>query len=298
MRLLVTGATGQLGWELTRSLRPLGQVFALDRAALDLARLETIAPAIRAFAPDVIVNAAAYTAVDRAEQEEAMACRINGEAVAILADEAARCGALLIHYSTDYVFDGEKAEPYREDDPVAPLNVYGRSKLLGETAIQASSCDWLVIRTTWVYAPRGNNFLQSILRLSMDRDTLRIVADQHGAPTSARTLADMTAHIVRTAQHERAGARFASGLYHMSAGGSTTWYGFATAIVAGARAQVRAPSLKVRSIDPITTDEYPTAASRPANSMLDNAKLAQRFRLYQTAWQDELERTLQDAFAR
>lgn len=298
MKLLVTGATGQLGWELTRSLAPLGQVIAVDRAALDLARLETIAPAIRAFAPDVIVNAAAYTAVDRAEHEEALACRINGEAVGILADEAARCGALLIHYSTDYVFDGRKTEAYREDDPVSPLNVYGRSKLQGEAAIQASSCDWLLFRTTWVYGPRGHSFLQSILRLASDRDNLRIVADQRGAPTSARSLADMTAHIIRTAQIERADGNFASGLYHMTAGGSTTWHGFATAIVEGARKQARAPSLNVRTIESIMTHEYPTAASRPANSMLDNTKLARRFALHQTPWQDGLKVTLEDAFAR
>jgi dTDP-4-dehydrorhamnose reductase len=297
MRLLVTGARGQLGWELTRSLAPLGDLIAVDRQALDLAQLEMIAPAVRGFAPDVIVNAAAYTAVDRAEEEHALACRINGDAVGILADEAARSGALLIHYSTDYVFDGRKTAPYREDDSVAPLNAYGRSKLQGEAAIQASSCDWLVFRTTWVYAARGNNFLCSILRLAADRDSLRIVADQHGAPTAARYLADMTAHIIRTAQQERAEDRFSSGLYHMTASGSTTWHGFATAIVDGARRHSHAPPLNVRTIEPIMSHEYPTAALRPANSMLDNAKLARRFALYQTAWQDMLKTTLEDAFA-
>ena len=273
MRLLVTGARGQVGWELTRSLMPLGEVVALDRARLDLADLANLASTVRSVHPDVIVNAAAYTAVDRAETEEDLATRINGDAVGILAEAAAECGALLVHYSTDYVFDGSKSAPYDESDATAPLNAYGRSKLRGEEAIRHSSCDWLIFRTTWVYGARGNNFLQTILRLARDRDMLRIIADQHGAPTPARFLADVTVHVVQRALRERQTNDFVPGLYHLSAAGETTWHGFASAIVEAARQSTNPPPIATRRIEAIGTDEYPTAATRPRNSMLDQRAL-------------------------
>ncbi|HRP98257.1 MAG TPA: dTDP-4-dehydrorhamnose reductase, partial [Rhodocyclaceae bacterium] len=202
MRLMVTGATGQVGFELARSLMPLGEVVALDRRACDLAQPLSLAAVVTRVAPDVIVNAAAYTAVDRAEAEEALATTINAEAPAVLAGAARAAGALLVHYSTDYVFDGAKAGAWREDDAVAPLNAYGRSKLAGERAIAASGCDHLILRTSWVYAARGANFVRTMLRLGAERERLAVVADQLGAPTWARNIADATAHVVAAAQRE------------------------------------------------------------------------------------------------
>ena len=298
MRLLVTGATGQLGWELARSLVPLGEVAALTRDALDLADLDGIAPAVRERQPTVIVNAAAYTAVDRAESEEPLATRVNGEAVGVLAEEARRAGALLVHFSTDYVFDGRKNAPYSETDRPAPLNAYGRSKLYGEDALRQSGCDWLAFRTTWVYGSRGNNFLQTMLRLAAERETLRVVADQRGAPTNARFLADATAHAVRSVMAERRVGGFASGLFHLTADGETTWHGFAGAIVDEARAIGRGAPLKVGAIDPIGSDDYKTAATRPKNSMLDNTRFIERFDLRRPAWQDGMKATLQEVLAR
>ena len=298
MRLLVTGANGQLGWELARSLAPLGDVDALTRDTLDLADLASIAPAVRDRHPDVIVNAAAYTAVDRAESEEALATRVNGEAVGVLADEAKRCGALVVHYSTDYVFDGRKDAPYLETDRPSPLNAYGRSKLAGEEALRRSDADWLAFRTTWVYGPRGSNFLQTILRLAAERETLSIVADQRGAPTTARFLADATAHAIRSATAERRDGRFASDLLHLTADGETTWHGFATAIVDEARALGRGAAPRVRTIAAIGSADYRTAAARPLNSMLDNTRFIERFDLHRPHWQAGMKATLQEVLAR
>ena len=298
MRLVVTGANGQLGWELARSLSPLGEVIALTRADLDLARLEMIAPTLRELRPDVLVNAAAYTAVDQAEENESLASLVNGEAVGILAGEAARCGALLVHYSTDYVFDGQKAAPYSETDPVAPLNAYGRSKLLGECSIQDSSAAWLIFRTTWVYGARGQNFLRTILRLAGECETLRIVADQHGAPTGARLIAEMTAHALRAALVETRRENFVSGLYHLSAAGETTWHGFASAIVEVLRGTDASGAVKTKTIEAIAASDYLTPAARPKNSLLDNTKLVERFELYRPDWRETLSITLQEALAR
>ena len=298
MRLVVTGASGQLGWELARSLAPLGEVVALTRGELDLARLDTIGPKLRELQPDVIVNAAAYTAVDQAESDEALASRINGEAVGIMADEAARAGALLIHYSTDYVFDGQKTAPYTETDAVAPLNAYGRSKLQGELAIQNSSAAWMIFRTTWVYGARGQNFLRTIWRLAGERETLRIVADQRGAPTGARLIAEISAHAIRAAQIERRNGKFVPGLYHLSADGQTTWHGFATAIVEQLRELAPNDFVKTTSIEAIASKDYPVPARRPNNSLLDNSKLTDRFDLYRPDWRQTLTTTLQDALAR
>ena len=298
MRLVVTGANGQLGWELVRSLSPLGEVIALARNDLDLARLETIAPTLRELRPDVLVNAAAYTAVDHAEEDEALASRINGEAVGILAGEAARCGAMMVHYSTDYVFDGRKTAPYTETDPVAPLNAYGRSKLQGERAVQDSSAAWLIFRTTWVYGARGQNFLRTVLRLAGEREALRIVADQRGAPTGARLIAEMTAHAIRAAQIERRRGSFVSGLYHLSAAGDTTWHGFASAIVEGLRDIGASGAVKTKTIEAIRSEDYPARAPRPKNSLLDNTRLIERFDLYRPDWRHTLTTTLQEALTR
>jgi len=274
MKLLVTGATGQVGWELARSLMPLGEVVALDRSACDLAQPAQLDALIDGIAPDVIVNAAAYTAVDRAQTEQVLAHCINAEAVGALARAAARHGALMIHYSTDYVFDGSKATPYTETDPTAPLNVYGQTKLAGELAIEAAGCDALILRTTWVYAARGANFVATMLRLFRERERLGVVADQFGAPTWARNIADATAHLVRWAQAERTAGQPCRHRFNLSAGGRTSWHGFAEEILRQARVRWPEQAWAVAAIDPIATEAYPLPAPRPANSCLDGAHLA------------------------
>src|SRR5688572_17220170 len=225
MRVLLIGRSGQVGWELQRSLAPLGELVALDRAGMDLSDPDSIHRAIADARPAVIVNAAAYTAVDRAESEPDLAMRINGIAPGIIADEAARIGALMVHYSTDYVFDGTRDAPYREDDPPSPLNVYGRTKLAGEEAVRAAGGAHLIFRTSWVYAARGSNFLLTMLRLAGERSELGIVNDQVGAPTWARSIAELTALALGTGGADPGRARDASGVYHLAAGGSVSWYG-------------------------------------------------------------------------
>lgn len=294
MRLLVTGANGQVGWELARALMPLGDVVALDRSRCDLARPETLAAIVADLAPDVVVNAAAYTAVDRAESEEALATTVNGTAPGELARAAKAAGAVLVHYSTDYVFDGTNASPYDEDDAVAPVNAYGRSKLAGETAIRASGCDHLILRTTWVFASRGGNFVRTMLRLGAERDTLRVVADQVGAPTWARNIADATALIVAQAQAERQRAEFTSGVFNLASRGATSWHGFAEAIFAAARARLPDGSVKVRTVEPIPSTDYPTPAARPANSCLAPGRLQARFGIVMPRWEDALDRCLDE----
>lgn len=289
MRILLTGRTGQVGWELARSLLPLGEVIALGRAQADLVDPEALRPVVREIRPDVIVNAAAYTAVDRAEEEEDLATRINGEAPAVLAKEAKRCGALLIHYSTDYVFDGRKAGPYSEDDDPNPINAYGRSKLAGERAVQAVGGEYLILRTSWVYAARGHNFLRTILRLAREREELKVVADQVGAPTWARFIAEASAHVLRQAQAERSAAAFDSGLFHLTSSGHTSWHGFAAAIVEAAGQRLPEGAVKARRIEPITTEQYPTPARRPMDSCLATGRLAERFGSVMPAWERALE---------
>ena len=274
MKILLTGTNGQVGYELARSLQSVGDVIALDRSGMDLADLGRVRDVIRDLKPALIVNPAAYTAVDKAEQEPELAMRINGEAPGVMAEEAARLGAAMIHYSTDYVFDGSKDGAYVEDDPVNPLSVYGRSKLAGEQAVQAAGIDHLILRTSWVYGTRGKNFLLTMRRLAQERDELRVVADQHGAPTWCRTIADTTANIVaqlscapsaRQAWHE------ASGIYHLTAQGQTTWHGFAQAIVASL------PEASKPVVTPIASHEYPLPAARPQNSVLSCERLKRRF---------------------
>src|SRR5262249_27352039 len=257
----------------------------------DLARPETLPDIIRDAKPDVLVNAAAYTAVDKAEQEEALAILINGTAVGALADAARTSGALLVHYSTDYVFDGAKSWPSVGDDAPAPLNAYGRSKLAGEAAVRAAGGDHLILRTSWVYAARGHNFLRTILRLARERDELRIVADQVGAPTWARDIADATAQIIARAQHGRHEGRFRSDLLHMTAAGATSWHGFAQAIIdrAGAGKASRP------AVPAITTEEFPTRAGRRRNSRLCADRLRERFAVALPHWTAALAACLADA---
>jgi dTDP-4-dehydrorhamnose reductase len=271
VRILLTGANGQVGWELRRSLAPLGNLDAFGRAALDLEKSDEIRARVRELRPDVIVNAGAYTAVDKAESEPELAFAVNARAPEILAEETKRLGALLIHYSTDYVFDGTKPGPYVETDTPNPFSVYGKSKLAGEDAIQATGCRHVILRTSWVYASRGKNFLLTILRLAKERPELRVVDDQHGAPTWARDIADASAKILCRGEAP-------NGLYHLTAAGETTWCGFARAIlqVAGLETPVHA----------ITTAEYPTPARRPMNSILESTKTRTTFGIAMRNWRE------------
>ncbi|MCL4758678.1 MAG: dTDP-4-dehydrorhamnose reductase [Rhodocyclaceae bacterium] len=294
MRLLVTGALGQVGFELVRSLMPLGEVRGLRRQDCDLSNPEAIASTVAAFRPDVIVNAAAYTAVDHAEHEEPLAHVVNATAPGLLAEVAQRLGALLVHYSTDYVFDGAKDQPWTEDDPVGPLNAYGRSKLAGERAIARTDCDYLILRTSWVFASRGGNFVRTMLRLGAERESLRIVGDQIGAPTWARNIADATAQIVVHAQAERNEGSFERGVYHLASAGETSWHGFASAIFDHVRTHCTAQPMKVRDIVPIPASEYPLPALRPANSRLDCGKLERRYGIVMPPWRDALARCLEE----
>ena len=286
MRLLVTGADGQVGCELRQSLAPLGEVIALDRAACDLARPAEVARILRAATPDVIVNAAAYTAVDRAEQEEQLATLINGTAVGEIAQAARQLGALLIHYSTDYVFDGRKDAPYAEDDVPSPISAYGRSKLAGERAIAQCGGRYLIVRTSWIYAARGHNFLKTVLRLARERDELRIVDDQIGAPTWARDLAAATAVMTRQARQEIARDDFESGLFHVTGSGATSWFVFAKAVVK--QAEQYGLLARKSKIVPIASSEYPVAATRPKNSRLSGARARHRFQIALPEWEQSL----------
>jgi dTDP-4-dehydrorhamnose reductase len=286
VKLLVTGANGQVGCELRQSLAPLGEVIALDRAACDLARPAEVARILRAATPDIIVNAAAYTAVDRAEQEEELATLINGTAVGEIAETARQLGALLIHYSTDYVFDGRKDAPYAEDDVPHPISAYGRSKLAGERAIAQCGGRYLIVRTSWIYAARGHNFLKTVLRLARERDELRIVDYQIGAPTWARDLAAATAVMSKQARQEIARDDFESGLFHVTGSGATSWFVFAQAVVK--QAEQYGLLARKSKIVPIASSEYPVAATRPKNSRLSGARARHRFQIALPEWEQSL----------
>jgi len=281
VKILLTGKNGQVGWELARALAPLGEVIAFDRAGLDLAVPDRIVSVVRSVRPDVLINAAAYTAVDRAESEPGAAHAINAAAVAVLAEEAKRAQTLLIHYSTDYVFDGTKDTPYVEEDRPNPLNAYGRSKLAGEQAIHDIGGAHLILRTSWVYSARGKNFLLTIRRLLQEKKELRVVSDQIGAPTCARGLAEATAELLR--RQGAAALGDARGIYHATTSGSTSWHGFAREIARLERPDSPAP------IVPIASSEYPTPARRPGNSRLSSEKLVRRFGVALPRWEVCLE---------
>ena len=286
MKILLTGCAGQLGRELKRSLASLGEVVACDRRQIDLADPDAVRDAVRAIAPDAIVNAAAYTAVDKAEAEPATAGAINTVAPGILADEAKRLGALLVHYSTDYVFDGAKPTPYIEDDVTAPLSAYGRSKRDGDLAIAASGARYLILRTSWVYGLHGANFMKAMLRLAREHDELRVVDDQIGAPTWTRHLADATAMILARDETPQ-------GVYHLAAAGETSWHGYAEAIVAEAR--VAGLLEKLPGVRRITSADYPLPALRPTNSRLDCSRFHRDFCLALPDWRTGLIDCLADA---
>ncbi|WP_047933341.1 dTDP-4-dehydrorhamnose reductase [Pseudomonas putida] len=298
MKILLLGKNGQVGWELQRSLAPLGHVIALDRQGYldlsgDLTDLNAIAATVQALKPDIIVNAAAYTAVDRAENEAALAARINAEAPGVLARQAAAIGAWLIHYSTDYVFNGSGSSPWLEDAPTNPLSVYGRTKRDGEAAITASGARAVVLRTSWVYAARGQNFAKTMLRLAKERDALNVVADQFGAPTGAELIADVTAHIIRQIfSHEDASQL--AGIYHLAAAGETSWHSYAQFVLQ--HASGHGCSLKVTpdQVGAIRTEDYPVSASRPRNSRLNLAKLEKAFNLKMPPWQQGVQRMLDE----
>ena len=284
MKILLLGKNGQLGWELQRSLAYLGEILALDRLGErgfcgNLSDLEGLRATIATFKPDVIINAAAYTAVDKAESEPALAELINTKAPQLLAQEALKINALLVHYSTDYVFDGDGSAFWTENETPAPINEYGKSKLAGEQAIQASGCQYLVFRTSWVYGSKGNNFAKTMLRLASERQTLSVISDQFGAPTSAALLADCTAHaIYQTIRNPQL-----IGLYHLAASGITTWYDYASLVIENAKA--RGQALAVAEINPIATADYLTPAKRPHNSRLDTTKFCDSFELVLPEWQ-------------
>lgn len=291
MKILLLGKNGQVGWELQRALQPLGTVIALDRKGEgglvgDLSDLQGLRRTLCDLRPDVVVNAAAYTAVDKAESEPALARRINTEAPEVIARCVAKLGGWMVHYSTDYVFDGSGSQSWREGDPTGPLSVYGQSKLEGECAIQASGCKHLIFRTSWVYAARGGNFAKTMLRLAAEREELRVIDDQIGAPTGAELIADVTALTLRTAQNRPE----TSGLYHLAAAGEVSWHGYAALVIEQAR--LRGIPLSVQRIIPIATREYPTPAQRPLNSRLDCQKLKSTFRLNLPGWQAGLNRML------
>lgn len=302
MKILLLGTDGQVGWELQRSLAPLGElvVVGLDRATNpgglsgDFTQLDALAQTVRTVRPDVIVNAAAHTAVDKAESEPDFARLLNAQAPGVLADEAQALGAWLVHYSTDYVFDGSGGQPWKETDPTGPLSVYGRTKLEGEQAVSRCARH-LIFRTSWVYATRGGNFAKTMLKLAKERETLQVIDDQLGAPTGADLLADVTAHAIRQACGGGAGgATELAGIYHLVAGGCTSWYEYAKYVVALVEQAQPAIKIVAKQINPVPTSAFPTAARRPHNSRLDTTKLQTTFDLVLPQWQAGVKRMLSE----
>ncbi|MBH0207452.1 MAG: dTDP-4-dehydrorhamnose reductase [Nitrospira sp.] len=292
MRILLTGKHGQVGFELQRALAPLGEIHAVDYADCDLADAAAVSTLVRSVRPDLIVNPGAYTAVDKAESEPALAHAVNAVAPGVLGDEAAKLGAWVVHYSTDYVFDGLNQGAYAEEDLPNPQSVYGRTKRDGEIALQQSQARHLIFRTSWVVGAHGNNFAKTILRLALEREQLNVVADQHGAPTSAALLADVTAQLIR--QRQRDGDNhFPFGLYHLVAGGETTWCEYARFVVSEALAAGKPLKLVPEAIRGIRSSEYPTAAKRPANSRLSTDKLCRTFGFELPDWRNGVRHVLQ-----
>jgi len=294
LKILLLGKNGQVGWELQRSLAPLGGVLALDRYSTtycgDLSKPQQLAQTVLDYKPDFIVNGAAHTAVDKAESEPELAKLLNADAPAALAQAAAQVGAWLVHYSTDYVFDGSGTHARQEGEGTGALNVYGQTKLDGEKAIVASGCKYLIFRTSWVYAARGGNFAKTMLRLAQERDKLTVINDQHGAPTGADLIADVTAHAIRRVLNTQ-NISF-SGVYHLVASGETTWHAYASHVIAQAKAQRPELGWQVGEIAAVPTSAFPTPAERPLNSRLCNTKLQQAFGLVLPTWQQGVERML------
>ena len=298
MKILLFGKNGQVGWELQRSLAPLGELIALSSSSEefcgDLTDFSGIQQTLQQISPDIIVNAAAYTAVDKAESEPERAYALNAQAPAVLAQEAKRLNAWLIHYSTDYVFNGHSSQPYLETDDCDPLNVYGKSKLEGEKNILTAGCSHLIFRTSWVYAAHGNNFIKTILRLAQQRDKLTIVDDQVGSPTGAELIADITAHALRMVKQKLE----ISGLYHLTAGGSTSWYGFAKFILENAERMNYQLKIQPAALQPIPSSDFPLPAKRPLNSRLNTEKLTKTFGLILPSWQTGTARTLTEILSK
>lgn len=291
MKICLLGKDGQLGWELQRALSVLGEVYALGREDADLADLGHLGRTIEKFSPDIIVNAAAYTAVDKAESESELAARINGEAPAALARLAQACGAWLVHYSTDYVFDGSGTLPWHEQSTVGPLSVYGKTKLAGEQGVRAAHTKHLIFRTSWVYATRGGNFAKTMLRLAQERTSLNVVNDQIGAPTSAELLADITAQILGQTILQKAGDEIA-GTYHLAAAGETSWFDYAKFVLNFAEPHLETLQVKASDIQAVSTEAFPLPAPRPRNSRLDTTKLRNTFGLTLPPWQTGVTRML------
>ena len=296
MKILLTGKNGQVGFELQRSLAPLGEVVAVDSGDCNLADGAALRALVRSVVPDVIVNPAAYTAVDKSESEPGIAHAVNALAPAILGEEAERLGASVVHYSTDYVFDGSKHGPYLESDTASPAGVYGKTKLEGELGLRAATRRHIILRTCWVVGAHGNNFAKTMLRLARERDTLRVVNDQWGAPTSAALIADITAHLV--ARQKRDKDTFPYGLFHLSASGLTNWHEYACHVLNAAESAGIDLRAKASSVQAISSSDYPTAAKRPANSKLDTTLLQSTFGLRLPPWQHGLDLILQDILGR
>ena len=291
MKILLTGKNGQLGFELQRALAPLGEIHAVGTQDCNLADADALRALVRRVAPDVIVNPAAYTAVDKAESDEATARAVNAVAPAILGEEGAQLGALVLHYSTDYVFDGTKQGAYTENDVPAPQSVYGRTKLEGEQGLAAANPRHLILRTSWVVGAHGGNFAKTMLRLAGERDKLTVVADQFGAPTPAALLADLSAHLVR--EHARArGTGFPYGTYHVASAGETSWHGYAQFVIGEALAAGKALKATVDAVAPLATEQYPTPARRPLNSRLDTTRFRTTFDLRLPPWQEGVRHVL------
>ena len=298
MKILLLGKNGQIGWELQRALAPLGEVVALDRHGpgelrADFGEPESLAAVVRTVAPNIIVNAAAHTAVDKAESEPALAQAVNATAPAVLAREAHALGAWLLHYSSDYVFDGSGTTPWAEGSPTGPLSVYGHTKLEGEQAIRASGCQHLILRTSWVYGARGGNFARTMLKLALERERLTVIADQIGVPTGADLLADITAHALRAALRRPEVA----GTYHAVAQGETSWHGYANHVIEFARAMGQPIKVAPGAIKPVPTSAFPTPARRPNNSRMDTHKLRSTFDLALPPWQAGVERMLTEVLS-
>jgi dTDP-4-dehydrorhamnose reductase len=292
MKILLTGKNGQVGWELNRSLTRLGNISAMDRNDMDLSKPETLGPVIQDIRPDIIINAAAYTAVDKAESEPELAMTVNGIAPGVIAEEAKKIGAMVIHYSTDYIFDGKAKSPYKEEEATYPLSIYGKSKLAGEQAVTQVGIPHIIFRTSWIYSLRGSNFLITMQKLAQTRKQIKVVYDQTGAPTSARAIAEGTAHILEhglKASATKSSTLFRPGVFHMSCGGETNWFGFAKAILK------LSGLLEGIDVIPISTSEFPTPATRPKYSLLSNKKLKQVFHHEMPHWQDALQECFSSA---